>query len=273
MFKNKNIATSTPIRFESTVLKEKQWNKIEKTTTMQMQPPLKPILKPILKKSAKANLSASFKKLSMHSSKTKENGNKSMAQRQLDYIERKQKENYDRAMEATRISEQRRLRLSADVEVDVKELSMSDDPIIKVSPAEEKKRLELKLMKQKVIMQVLAEQEARKKGQLRKNEVTKTPKKTFPSTPRRPPSFRVPGMRRFDRSFPKKHVKFNLPVEDEEKKMKKKEEALKKEEPTAKADEAAAEIVEPKVKAKSMAIIRYTKDELRYLNPFGYFYM
>jgi hypothetical protein len=204
--------------------------------------------------------------------KSKENrprkGRFNNAQKTRNFAEEKRR---NQAIEAMKIAEQRRLRLSSDEEQlaeGMANMSIRDqilpDGRLKLS----RKQLDARKNKRRRIEQALAEQRARKYYEA----TTKKPKKSVPfkvpptsDTPR--PNFkRNAHINPFQ--YPKKLVPVNsgrpttsafaaAAAAEEEKKMEK-------------SIIAEEEVVDAKI---TPSIIRYTKDELRELNPLGYYFM
>lgn len=147
------------------------------------------------------------------------------------------------ALEAMQILEQRRQRLTQpSLEVKMEEMTLKPKRESR-DQLEEKKRLEAKRSKEKRILAHLAEQEA-----LKKKKAARKPRlgssKSYPSIRQEfkhsPSNFRP----RFQVAYKPTFVHFEKPQED------------------VKAD------VEP-----SKKFIKYSKDELRSLNPYGYYFM
>lgn len=146
------------------------------------------------------------------------------------------------AVEAMQILEQRRQRLTqTELEVKMEEMTLKPKQETR-DQLEEKKRLEAKRLKEKRILAFLAEQEAKKK----KREA-RTPRlgssNSYPSTRREfkhsPSTFR-----------PRYQVAYNPSFEYFEKPQE---------------EEVEAEPIKK--------FLKYSKDELRSLNPYGYYFM
>lgn len=181
----------------------------------------------------------------------KENFSKDPPRRRSEGDDKKEALKRQQALEAMQILEQRRHRMTQqNLADDLQELSL-ESPVELRDAAEEKKRLEAKRAKEKKIKAVLAEQEARKK----KDEVKKLSWSIH--RPIHPPcsSYRQ-----------KNHVSFKpkpskLP-EVEDKEPKDPVLHIPKQCPTSKSSEPPQKV-----------FIRYSKDDLRALNPYGYYFM
>lgn len=146
------------------------------------------------------------------------------------FDEKREAKRRQKAVEAMQIQENRRIRLAKEklnaelVDDDLEKLSMNEAARIEKSPDTEKRK-EAKLIKEKRILEFLAEQEARKKH-------VKSPQLMTPSMSFKPVKVKP------------RRVLFNLPNENST-------QFLKFQQP----------------------LIKYSLDEIRSLNPYGYYFM
>lgn len=171
---------------------------------------------------------------------TKENRRKSapiMRQKQdRAAVEKREAKRRELALESMQILEKRRLRLiQNEIHEDtvVDELANFSLSMSPISPEEEKKRNHMKELKRQRILEALAEQEARKNSA----KPTEKPQSSFVSRPKVWPTRRQT-----------RRVNFDLPL-------------INDEEP---------EVQNPQ---KFTRHIKYSLDELRSLNPYGYYFM
>lgn len=231
------FVTSTPIcsTANSSVLKEKQLNSNE---SVRRKPKYK---RQLIVAQAKENVV----KRPPRCSKDKDDKN--------DALKRQQ------AIEAIKMCEVRRLRIAQESiaenldHLTLKPVTQSKDDLM------EKKRLEAKRVKEKRIKAHLAEQEARKKKEA--EDAARACHPTKPGTHRLSIKYRPKNRCTF------KPMKFNeklqkLPEEDEQ--------ALEQVGPPKK--NCMKSKFEPR-RHLFRPLIRYTKDEIRSLNPYGYYFM
>lgn len=179
--------------------------------------------------------------------KSKENVSKVPPRRSQSSEDKKETQKRQQALEAMQILEQRRHRMSQQNLVsEFDELSLKS-PVESLDANEEKKRLEAKRMKEKKIRAFLAEQEARKK----KEDVKET-------APRLNQTDIIHHQKK-QVSFKSKPFKMSqLPEEKENA-------------PVLQIPRQCPSILGPQPPQK--IFIRYSKDELRALNPYGYYFM
>lgn len=235
---NQPIATSTPkpITGRSSVLQEKLTNNAGYKETNQR--PLQKKVNFIQKSTVKVKSKENFK-----------NGSSSSKRRRSENDDKKEVQRRQQALEAMQILEQRRQRMSQqNLSEEMEELSLKS-PLESRDEMMEKKRLEAKRLKEKRIRAHLAEQEALKK----KKELEAAAQAIYQQKPR--PNVPRPKQPTFPNSRLKGHIAYKpscqqliLPKVVEE-------------------DEPCQHSTFKKM------FLRYSKDELRLLNPYGYYFM
>lgn len=242
----KSIVTSTPKQAtstESTILREKHWqNIIEKQEGTSNVKEIKKIVGP--KRSVKFNDNhrRRFKRYRPKQQEEPEN-----------YSQKRR----NQAVEAMKIAEQRRLRLSmsseeenlveqvSNLHLDTSRVEYLPDGRLKLS----KKQLITRRMKLKRIREHLALQAIRKKNERKPPPPSVHRPNPVAWTPR--PKFQIQSRTKIFRYASDWNASPKLPAVPE-------------------LDENAAAMEEPKIHPN---IIRYTKSELRELNPYGFYFM
>lgn len=264
-FLGRAITTSTPKPgiIDSTVLREKKWQNIVSSGE---------------KDELKSEIQEKKVKIRTDKFKSKENRRRSPNRRnqpprkgQDDFSSKRRKQ----AVEAMQIAEQRRRRMVEEEKLaeNLENLNISateylPDGRLKLT----RQQLIARNQKRKRIEHHLKEQEERKKHQAKngsKKTVTfKKPETVW--TPYPNPSSTRPKAFQYPTKVSPVATTSTAAAEEDKKQVKKADEKENQQLPSTSAVPAGEEV---KKETKKPAIIRYTKDELRELNPYGYYYM
>lgn len=277
----KSIATSTPMHPKSTVLKEKLWSNVVKIENLGHE-------SQIIKKVFDSRTSMKSQNLKPTAMKT---DRKIDPMRENIRKEKKREQHRQQATEAMRIAEQRRLRLCSETEqlttslVNMK-LNDSNNDEIENKWAIDTKRIEMKRLKHQRIMQHLAEQEKRtntvnetdSRNKVEKEPIARKRKVLKSSTAH--PSFRI-TRNRLSYKCPKK-PNTSVSQTKELRKANQTDNTISEDREIAMLQKTAKHYVVPKIKRPDSPILRgahkipriiYSKDDLRTLNPYGYYNM